>query len=348
MVIIYGESESLKYILKELSKTKFPFHSLEDIKHFQENWENDLKNHEQQQRDHLTEEIQEIEQTLHQSLAEYEIKLTESKKQLTLEKEALPGLIQQSESKNITNPISGLIQRFKLYRLQRRLKKLDTSFERESQRPLKHLTNQIQKQQKEISVKQCDFEKMIKRRSKSYVNQILKTKDILKQNYWKIAGAIGETMAVQELRNLPDSFVVFNDLHIKFTPPIYYRREKDQIVTIQVDHLVVGPPGVFVIETKHWSQESLKNKNLFSPVKQIQRTSFALFVALNERVRLPKHIIGRKKISVKNILLMTNAMPNQEVQYVKILSLNQLVSYIMYFEEIWSEKEINKVVKFLK
>jgi hypothetical protein len=48
MVIIYGESESLKYILKELSKTKFPFHSLEDIKHFQENWENDLKNHEQQ------------------------------------------------------------------------------------------------------------------------------------------------------------------------------------------------------------------------------------------------------------------------------------------------------------
>ncbi|MFX0088006.1 MAG: hypothetical protein ACFFAU_20300, partial [Candidatus Hodarchaeota archaeon] len=59
-------------------------------------------------------------------------------------------------------------------------------------------------------------------------------------------------------------------------------------------------------------------------------------------------IIDRKKISVKSILLMTNAIPSHQAQYVKILSLDRLISYITYFDEIWSEKEITKIVKFFR
>ena len=59
MVIMYGESESLKHILWELRKAKLPLYSLEDIKDFQENWENNLQNHEHQQQERLSTEIRE-------------------------------------------------------------------------------------------------------------------------------------------------------------------------------------------------------------------------------------------------------------------------------------------------
>lgn len=52
-------------------------------------------------------------------------------------------------------------------------------------------------------------------------------------------GRRGEELVARELDRLPDGWVVLNDVFVG--------------VGGQIDHLVLGPNGVFCIETKHWN-----------------------------------------------------------------------------------------------
>ena len=60
-------------------------------------------------------------------------------------------------------------------------------------------------------------------------------------------------------------------------------RENHKIFSVQIDHLLICQSGVFLLETKNWSKRSIKNLDLRSPVEQILRTSYALFVLLNSK-----------------------------------------------------------------
>ncbi|MBX3238468.1 MAG: NERD domain-containing protein [Chitinophagaceae bacterium] len=165
-----------------------------------------------------------------------------------------------------------------------------------------------------------------------------------------IYGAIGEQRVVKELERLPDEYVLINDFCLSFSPPIYNRNENDHIKSIQVDHLLIAPSGVFLIETKNWSEQSLNNLSLRSPVSQLKRSSFAVFAVLNKRTEglgLDQHHWGKKKIAVKNLLVLINQKPLEEFQYVKILTLNQLLSYIKYFPPIFTRRETENITNVL-
>ena len=165
-----------------------------------------------------------------------------------------------------------------------------------------------------------------------------------------IYGAIGEQKVVKELENLPDEYVLINDFCLSFSPPIYNRSENDYIKSIQVDHLLIAPSGVYLIETKNWSEQSLNNLSLRSPVSQLKRTSFALFTVLNKKTEglgLTQHHWGKKKIALKNLLVLINQKPLEEFQYVKILTLNQLLSYIKYFPPIFTRRETENIANEL-
>jgi len=55
---------------------------------------------------------------------------------------------------------------------------------------------------------------------------------------WRV-GAEGEQATARALEALPDGWVVIHDRRIPGGPA-------------NIDHVVVGPPGVFVVETKQW------------------------------------------------------------------------------------------------
>ena len=163
---------------------------------------------------------------------------------------------------------------------------------------------------------------------------------------------MGEQKVVKTLEALPDEYFLINDFAVSFSPAIYNIQEKDYIKSIQIDHLLVAPSGIFLIETKNWSEKSLENLSLRSPVKQIKRTSFVLFKLLNNEMsnfhlRLDKHHWGDKKISIKNLIVMTNAKPQEEFQYVKILTLNKLLGYINYFKPTFSINETQRIADFI-
>lgn len=89
-----------------------------------------------------------------------------------------------------------------------------------------------------------------------------------------------------------------------------------------------------------------------SPVQQIKRASFALFVLLNNekygiQSDLDRHHWGDKKVSVKNLIVLVNSKPKEEFQYVKVLGLNELLSYISYFKRTYSDAEVQRIAEFL-
>jgi hypothetical protein len=167
-----------------------------------------------------------------------------------------------------------------------------------------------------------------------------------------IYGALGEHKVVKELENLSDENVLINDFTLSFHPAIYNRQENDYIKSIQIDHLLVTPSGLFLIETKNWSEESLKNLDLRSPVQQVKRTNFALFKTITDnissgRLRLQQHHWGDKKIPIRNLIVLTNSKPEDEFQFVKVLKVSELLNYIGYFKPIFTSAETQTIANYL-
>jgi hypothetical protein len=167
-----------------------------------------------------------------------------------------------------------------------------------------------------------------------------------------IYGALGEQKVVKTLDGLSDDYFLINDFAVSFLPAIYNRQENDYINSVQIDHILVGPSGIFLIETKNWSEKSLENLSLRSPVQQIKRTSFVLFKLLNNEMsnyhlRLDRHHWGDKKISIRNLIVLTNTKPKEEFQYVKILTVNELLGYVNYFKPSFSNTETQRIADFL-
>ncbi len=88
-----------------------------------------------------------------------------------------------------------------------------------------------------------------------------------------LKGARGEFAVHQTLKSLPDEFIVFHDFH-----PI--NRATEQPAKWNIDYIVVGPTGVFVIDAKNYGhrvvQSAEKNRFTRHNVKQTQRNALEL------------------------------------------------------------------------
>lgn len=194
-----------------------------------------------------------------------------------------------------------------------------------------------------------NYEAIVSKRSKDSCRELEFIKEAVEGLYSTIAGAVGENAVVSELQKLSDKYYLINDFSLNFNPPIYNKRENDRIYSIQIDHLLICQSGIFVLETKNWSAQSIENLDLRSPVEQIKRTSFALFVFLNsdKNQGLVRNHWGSKKIPIRNIIVMTNKAPKSDFQHVKVLPLNKLNGYIKYFDEIFDVIEAENIFNYL-
>lgn len=179
-----------------------------------------------------------------------------------------------------------------------------------------------------------------------------RTKKICDRLYSLIAGAIGEHRVAKELEKLPDDFVLINDFSFRLEKPIYYREESSLIRSIQIDHLLITNAGIFIIETKNWSKASINNLDLRSPIQQIKRSSYALFILLNPKDGqstriLKKHHWGKKKLPVKNIVAMIHHKPKDQFNHVVIKKLKELNDYITYFEPLFDSNEVRNIADLL-
>jgi hypothetical protein len=167
-----------------------------------------------------------------------------------------------------------------------------------------------------------------------------------------ILGAIGESKVAFVLSSLPDEYVVIHDVSTELLEPISLPSEHDTIHSFQIDHVVVGPTGVFVIETKHWGENTINNPEVFSPIKQVRRSGYALYRMINQAVK--DGVIyfeggwGDRRISVRNILVLTASSVKDEYQHVKVVDLNSLNGYVKWFDEEFTPSDIKEIVNYIQ
>lgn len=167
-----------------------------------------------------------------------------------------------------------------------------------------------------------------------------------------IYGALGEQKVVDVLESLSDDYILINDFRCTFYPPIYNRKENDHIKSVQIDHLLISPSGIFLIETKNWSNHSIANKELRSPVQQVKRTNYALYRLLSNEIKksnlsFTRNHWGDRKIPIRNLIVFINNKPNEEFQFTKILALDELNKYIKYFTPSFTNKETEMIADIL-
>ncbi|WP_396193374.1 nuclease-related domain-containing protein [Flavobacterium sp.] len=171
-----------------------------------------------------------------------------------------------------------------------------------------------------------------------------------------IYGAIGEQKVVNVLKDLKVEYFVINDFNYTFNTPLNNKYENSIIKTIQIDHIVITTAGIFIIETKNWSTQSLNNKDLKSPVTQINNLKYALSILLSKSIQLKwsvnNHHWGNQKTPIRNIIVLINQKTEEKFNYVKICSLHELNGYIEWFNTenqkvIYTKSQINIITDYL-
>jgi len=76
----------------------------------------------------------------------------------------------------------------------------------------------------------------------------------MKRNSYNTKGERGESKVSTQVRNaLSDDWILMNDVTLEPEPEVFS----------QTDHIVIGPPGMFVIETKAWDGAFTGYKDLW-------------------------------------------------------------------------------------
>lgn len=163
-----------------------------------------------------------------------------------------------------------------------------------------------------------------------------------------ISGAIGENLVVKEISKLSDDYALINDFNLSFSRPIFYKKQNQRIYSVQIDHLLISKAGIFVIETKNWSKSSVYTISLRSPIEQIERSNFALYVYISENISLSEHHWGEQRVPIRNLIVMINNKPRGQFKYVSVKLLRELNDYIKYFEPVLTDKQFNRIVTELK
>ncbi len=153
---------------------------------------------------------------------------------------------------------------------------------------------------------------IIENKISTELDRLYLIKQVLEEINPLVAGAIGEHKVAKELERLSSYGILINDFKINVDPPVYYKKEKNNIHSIQLDHLLLTKAGIFIIETKNWSKKSIENRDLRSPVDQVNRSSYALYRMINNTttIHLKSHHWGKKEIPIRNIIVLINNKPN--------------------------------------
>jgi len=338
---IFRQIESTKTLRKELDYRRISmFNSIREIEDFKRNYESikveilaQAQISIQKEIAQKSTELEKLELELKAAVRNEEEKVKSAIHRLDVKiTELTERLNKQTFLRRLFLTISRWQQNFKLHQLRNNSDRI--IFKRTSliQRKVKNLHSHV-------DFLNTNTEKIISERCENDLSELNRTKQAISDLRTIIAGAKGEYAVEQELKKLPDNFYVINDYRLNFTRPIINKKNGDKIFSIQIDHLVVSPGGIFLLETKNWSNRSIRSLNLRSPIDQIQRSSYALFVFINNNISLNSHHWGSKQISLKSVLVMVGATTNQKFQFVKIKELKALNRYLKYFEPIYTDQE---------
>ena len=349
MARIIGQIESLKKLRAELNSRNISrFNSVGDINRFCKEFSNEkqlvLESHENT----LIEEIRELTERIRDNDVRLRKVRNEEIERLDT---SIDSYKESKENLEIKRSRASLL--FKIFlsiriiRLNRKIFHLIDNYDLIVNQSTRDIKKEIYHDHNRFTYLSENKQEVINERSKPEINKLEQAKTAIDELRPLIAGAVGESLVEKEIGKLSDDYTLINDYCLRFDPPLYNKKTNDRIYSIQLDHLLVSRSGLFILETKNWSKESINSLDLRSPVEQILRTSFALFVVVNNKIHLDNHHWGAKQIPIRSIIVMIHAKPKEKFKYVKIKLLKELNNYIDYFDPILSISEVERVADSL-
>jgi hypothetical protein len=154
------------------------------------------------------------------------------------------------------------------------------------------------------------------------LSENIQTLEALQQSS-ELAGAKAELEVIAQLRKLPGECTVFNNVKLRATRTI--RFNDSYLQSAQLDHLVLSPAGLFVIETKRWSRQFAESGHYHNPFDQVRRARYLCQDVL-------KGAFG--KLPVRSIILSSGSLPDApEDSYTKVRHLADVNEYISWFNK---------------
>ncbi|MCX6084077.1 MAG: nuclease-related domain-containing protein [Caldiserica bacterium] len=145
-----------------------------------------------------------------------------------------------------------------------------------------------------------------------------------------LANAVAERAVIRTLSILPDDFVLINDLHLHYDRDIPFG--DSYLKTAQLDHLLIGPTGIYAIETRNWSRTVVADGDEADPVLQVTRASFLCSHILKEA--------GCDQI-VRSLVACEGAPPTRSGgAHVAVMPTARLLAYVQYGPQLISVQEI--------
>jgi hypothetical protein len=172
-------------------------------------------------------------------------------------------------------------------------------------------------------------------------NNVVCSYNFLKDNQTFLIGARGEELVISVLSQLPDEYHVINDVNLSFHPDFYWGQGAEYIKTSQIDHIVVGPTGIFLLETKKWKPSDIEMKS-DKLKRQVRRANAALEHYL-------KRIYGiNESLIIHNVLVSTYGFEKQKYDYyIDFRTPDQLCEYITDREITFSEDAIKNLIDII-
>lgn len=352
MCIVYNSIGCLTTIKSHLRQHNVnDFHSVSELLTFQKDYnvirQEIISKHSriiEEEKNLLCEEINQLRDII-------TIKKREAEQQLYAELEYLDHQLNSLPSTHATI-FHAFVAGIKRRQVRRKIRVSNLSFSSRIKAALSQTTDVLEIKSKRYQFIVSRFDDAVRQSSLPQLKLLDRKRNIIDQVSFLIYGALGEQKVVRELEHLPDDYILINDFNCSFIPALYNPQGKEYIKSIQADHLLITPSGIFLIETKNWSESSLKNYSLRSPVEQVKRTNYALYKMLagdivDSGLILNRHHWGHKKVPIRNLVVLTNQRPKEEFQFVKILRLNELLRYVKYFEPIFSNGETQRIADYL-
>ncbi len=159
---------------------------------------------------------------------------------------------------------------------------------------------------------------------------------------------MGEASVASALKNFDNNYLLINDLKLKGKRG-------------NIDHIILGPNGIFAIETKsfrgdigcngdEWTRRtkgSSSIKNLESPSYQIKRNA----AEIRQLLQSAGDIVKGKTLFVDGIVVFTDQEAHLELKSptVSVLKLGELCDYIKHSksDDRYSSRELESMAKFL-
>jgi len=151
------------------------------------------------------------------------------------------------------------------------------------------------------------------------------------------AGAIAELTVAEELAKLPDGFHVFHDVRLR--TDLFLRDDNHvPLQSAQIDHVVVGPTGVFVIETKNWTGDFARSRDRFDPHDQVARANRLCWVLLKEA--------GLERTIRSVIVCCGYQIPLKHGSFARVLRTDRLLRHVRRFPADVDDATLERLVRF--